>query len=227
MTLGWLYFGADWDWKAARAEFERARAIDPDNQWVARGLARINNSIYGRIDEETKLHREELVRNPLDLSQLEQLAAGQLVSGQLQESAATFRNLLQSDPNYVAAYAGLSAAHMYMGRLDDALVEANKESDEMSRLAATAIIYWAQHRKPESDAALKLCVERYGQFAYMQIAEIYAYRGETDAAFQWLDRAYREHDNGVVNIRSDPLLRNLHQDPRYQAFLVPMKLADG
>jgi hypothetical protein len=57
-----------------------------------------------------------------------------------------------------------------------------------------------------------------------QIAEIYADRGETDKAFEWLERAYKQRDGGLAQIKGDPLLRNIESDPRYRAFLQKMKL---
>jgi hypothetical protein len=55
---------------------------------------------------------------------------------------------------------------------------------------------------------------------------VHAYRGEIDDAFQWLDRAYRAHDTSMVGLKTDPLLRNLHGDPRLEAILVRMRLTD-
>jgi hypothetical protein len=52
-----------------------------------------------------------------------------------------------------------------------------------------------------------------------QIAEVYAYRGETDKAFEWLERAYAQRDPGLAGIKGDPLLKNLAADSRYTAFL--------
>ncbi len=50
--------------------------------------------------------------------------------------------------------------------------------------------------------------------AAFQIAEIYAYRGETDKAFEWLERAYKQRDGGLSQMKGDPLLRSLERDPR-------------
>jgi hypothetical protein len=48
--------------------------------------------------------------------------------------------------------------------------------------------------------------------------------GEKDHAFEWLERAHRQHDGGLVLIRSDPALLKLRGDPRYAAFLARMNL---
>jgi hypothetical protein len=51
-----------------------------------------------------------------------------------------------------------------------------------------------------------------------------ATRGETDKAFEWLERAYEQRDGGLSEIKGDPLLRSLEHDPRYRPFLQKMKL---
>jgi eukaryotic-like serine/threonine-protein kinase len=60
--------------------------------------------------------------------------------------------------------------------------------------------------------------------ASFQIAEIYAYRGESDKAFEWLERAYKQRHGGLTEMKGDPLLRNIQKDPRYTAFLKKMNL---
>jgi serine/threonine-protein kinase len=57
-----------------------------------------------------------------------------------------------------------------------------------------------------------------------QIAEIYAWRGDKDQAFAWLDRAYAQRDGGLATVKYDPLLAPLRADPRYKMLLVKMKL---
>jgi hypothetical protein len=57
-----------------------------------------------------------------------------------------------------------------------------------------------------------------------QIAEVFAWRGETDQAFEWLERACRQRDGALTALKSDPLLKSLKADPRYRAILAEMKL---
>ena len=85
---------------------------------------------------------------------------------------------------------------------------------------------WAQKRVPESDAALNELIKNEAELAAFQIAEVYAYRGDKDKAFEWLERARRQHDPGLGDLRKDPLLEKLHDDPRWNTFLHTMGLAD-
>ena len=43
----------------------------------------------------------------------------------------------------------------------------------------------------------------------MQIADIYAWRGEADNAFIWLNTAYEQRDGGLMELLMDPLLVSL------------------
>ena len=87
-----------------------------------------------------------------------------------------------------------------------------------------AIVYHAAGKREEADIALAEMIKTHQHDAAFQIAEIYAFRGEKDKSFEWLERAYQQRDNGVIMMKGDPLLRNLRQDTRYTAFLQKMKL---
>jgi len=58
----------------------------------------------------------------------------------------------------------------------------------------------------------------WSDWAY-QVAQVYAMRGEADAAFMWLERAYDQRDAGLTEMKVNPQLRSLHGDPRWVAFL--------
>jgi serine/threonine-protein kinase len=61
--------------------------------------------------------------------------------------------------------------------------------------------------------------------ASYQIAEVYAWRGEKDRAFEWLDKAYQQHDTGLCGIKTDPMLAGLRGDPRFAAMLAKVHLS--
>lgn len=99
-----------------------------------------------------------------------------------------------------------------------------REPEPNWRLQGLALAYHALGRKKESDAALAEFVAKYHADGAFQIAEVYAFRGEADRAFEWLERAYAQHDGGLAYMKGDPLLKSLERDPRYAAFLKKMRL---
>jgi hypothetical protein len=78
----------------------------------------------------------------------------------------------------------------------------------------------------ESRQALDQLIAQHATEAAFQIAEIFAWRGEKDKAFEWLERAYQQRDGGLSDIKTDPPLANLRDDPRYKAFLQKMNLPE-
>jgi hypothetical protein len=53
-----------------------------------------------------------------------------------------------------------------------------------------------------------------------------AFRGQSDEAMHWLERAYTQEDALLRNIKGDLALRSLESDPRYKAFLRKMNLPE-
>jgi len=86
--------------------------------------------------------------------------------------------------------------------------------------------FHAMGRKSESDAAVTALEEEVAAHHAYNIALTYAYRGEIDQAFAWLDRAHRQRDSELWWIKGDLLMQNLWPDPRYGAFLRKMNLPE-
>ena len=105
-----------------------------------------------------------------------------------------------------------------------ALVAIEKESDDAYRLTGTAIVQHVLGDARASDAALQELIEKWVAAGAYQVAEVYAYCGEIDHAFDWLEQAYDNRDPGVAVMLLDPLLANLHDDPRWEPFLNKMGL---
>lgn len=87
-----------------------------------------------------------------------------------------------------------------------------------------AVTYYALGRKKESDAALTELIAKYHEGGAYQIALVYAFRNQSDEAFEWLNRAYAQRDGGLIFTKVDPQLKSLHNDPRYAAFLKKLDL---
>ena len=79
--------------------------------------------------------------------------------------------------------------------------------------------YHALGRKADSDAALAALIAKYEKDAPYNIAYVYAYRGEADKAFAWLDKAVEYGDTGLAEIVTENLFDKIHNDPRWLAFL--------
>jgi tetratricopeptide (TPR) repeat protein len=100
-----------------------------------------------------------------------------------------------------------------------ALAEIEQEKSEMWRLIGLPMVYHALGRKTDSDAALATLIAKLEKDASYNIAHFYAFRGDADKAFEWLDKAVQYHDPGLSYIVSENLFDNIHSDPRWPPFL--------
>ena len=77
------------------------------------------------------------------------------------------------------------------------------------------MVYHPLGREQDSNTALAELIAKHETGSAFQIAQVYAFRGETDKSFEWLERAYEQRDAGLTIIKTDPLLKNLRHHPRY------------
>ena len=118
----------------------------------------------------------------------------------------------------------MSRTYIVEGRAHAALSEIELVRYDPERASLHAIAYYALGRKKEADAAMSTLIAKYRASTAYQIAEVYAFRNQPDEAFEWLDRAYIQRDDDLIVTKVDPLLKNLHNDPRYVAFLKKLNL---
>ena len=140
------------------------------------------------------------------------------------EAESAFRKALELDPGGAFRHLAIGRVLLLQGKTEAALREMQQEKDEIWRLSGLPLVYHALGRRSESDAALAALKSKYGGEMAYQIAEVHAFRGEADLAFEWLERAYDQRDGGVAEIKGDRLFRTLIDDPRYKAFLRKLKL---
>jgi tetratricopeptide (TPR) repeat protein len=99
-------------------------------------------------------------------------------------------------------------------------------TDEGGRQQGLAMVYHALGKKAESQAALDRLLKDDPDESAFEIAEAYAYRGQSDEAMHWLERAYAYKDPGLYYLKGEMALKSLEGDPRFKAFLKKMKLPE-
>lgn len=224
-NVGWIAMNHDWDWERADAAYRRAWAMEPGNAHVAWHCALFALS-QGRLDEAMALALRATELEPISTITQSALAFVASRAGRMDEAKRAAEKALELNLGMSGAQANLGLIHLLMGRDDQALLDMEREARVADRLQGMALAYHTLGRRRSADAALRELIETSGDTAAYLIAEAYAHRGEIDSAFTWLDRAYEAKAPGLPWIRTDPLLENLEQDPRYRPFLDRIRLAE-
>jgi tetratricopeptide (TPR) repeat protein len=130
------------------------------------------------------------------------------------------------DPNYPGVHGGIGYVLLETGDLEGARAEFDKELIEWQRLTGIAIADAKLGRAEQARAGLAAAIERLGEAAAYQYAEINAQLGDRNEAFRWLEVARRIKDPGLSILAIDPLMDPLRKDPRFGTLTRELGLAD-
>jgi len=215
----------DFNWNAAAETVSKALALAPadPNILISAGNLEIAR---GNMDRALEFYRKAVDLDPVNAQARTFLAFHLAVTKRFAEARAEFPRVVELNPAAPWAHAGLGLSYLLENKFEEAATAAQADAAEWCRLLVVSCARWGQKRVQESDAALAELTANDSETAAYQIAEAYAYRGDRDRAFEWLERARRQRDPGLAALRRDPLLTNLRDDPRWNAFLHTMGLAD-
>jgi TolB-like protein/DNA-binding winged helix-turn-helix (wHTH) protein/lipoprotein NlpI len=214
LTLGLIQTNHDWDWDGANASFNKAASLAPGNADVAGNQAYLARDM-GRLDDAIGLYQRAIAGDPLRANF--HLALGYVLYsvGRYDEALAALDRAEELNPNLSSLHLTRAKIFMFQDRPQEALAEVEKETGEWEKFSGQALVYAHLGQRAESDQALENLIATHQNDCAYQVAEAFAYRGETDPAFQWLERAIRQRDPGSAEIKTGPLVQSLRQDPRY------------
>ena len=216
--LGLIVVLGDNDLAGGAKHFQRALALDPTDLDVLRNSA-VLLAALGRLEEALALDAAVVRRDPVNLSALFNLGMDQRQTGRLDAAIASFRTVLSLAPGRSGSHAQLANALLLKGDAQGALAEVEQETTETWRMFGLPMVYHALGRKADSDTALAAVIAKYEKDGPSNIACAYAFRGDADKAFEWLDKSVEYNDSGTADIVAEPLFGKIHADPRWEAFL--------
>ena len=213
----------DWDWDTASTCLTKAAALEPGSADVLRMRSYLFR-VLGNRDQAVTLYKQSAALDPLRGNSL--LALGYLLymAGRFDQAKVSLRKALDLNPQADFAHADLGRILIAEGKPPQALDEIEKEPNDWEKLTDLALVYHALGREQDSNGALDTLIAKHDFDSAFQIAEVYAFRGESGKSFEWLERAYEQRDAGLADIEVDPLLKTLHHDPRYTELLKKMRL---
>src|SRR5688572_566707 len=213
----------DFDWKGAEETYQKALSLEPRNAEIIIGNASVNEAI-GSWKEAARFYKQAIDLDPLKPIYYLGMGNNQTAVGKINEAILSFKKALEIDPRFQRAHMYQGINYLLLGRADLALKEMQQENNELFKTFGLALAYHALGRKHEADETLKEFTDKYeNNWSYL-LAQLHAFRGEKDLAFTWLETAYNKKDSWLFWVKGDPLLKNLKNDPRYNAFLKKMKL---
>ena len=224
-NLAIFRFYYEWDWGGAEIEFQRAIAINPNNANIHLIYSSFLD-MMGRPEEAITEIERALELDPLNF--FAQCIFGLHLFNQRRndDAIAYFRNTLRTEPNFPLAHEGLWVALHQKQMDEEALAEALKYFDVLGdqEVAEALKRGYAEAGYPGamSLVAEKLTVRSKQTYVQpSQIVRLYDHAGEKDRAFEWLEKAFEEHEPSLVTLNVWPE-GAVRDDPRFKHMLLRM-----
>lgn len=221
-SLAMVRTAYDWDWDAAENGFRRAIQLNPSYATAHHWYAHLLRAL-GRFGEAVAEIRRAQELDPLSLIINSNLGSALFYAGRYEEAADQYRKTLQRDAGWAPAHWGLGRTLLKLGRPAEAIAEHEQAVSQSRRspgyLCTLANALGVTGRRSE---ALRLLgeIEAPTGREYVSpydLALVHAGLEDKERAFAALDRAYRERQSSMRQLRIDERLDPLSSDPRFEA----------
>jgi DNA-binding winged helix-turn-helix (wHTH) protein/TolB-like protein/Tfp pilus assembly protein PilF len=228
-TLGLVAMNMDHDWIRAEAEYRRAIQLNPNlasaHQWYGDYLG-----YMGRFDRSTHELDQAISLDPLSPVIWSDKCEMLILASKPRDAISTCKYVLEMQPGFAPALSHLVRAYLLDHQPTKALetaVEAVREDDHAAASAALVEAYWAagEHVRAR-DLLANLEARRDDHSVPFELAVAYAWMGEKDRSFEWLEQAETIRAGPLINLRMHPFLASLRSDQRYRAMLVRLRMTD-
>jgi eukaryotic-like serine/threonine-protein kinase len=230
-VLGVAY-SVNWDWASSESEFQRALALDPNNSRT-HVLYALHLDSVGKQQQALGHYLRGVELDPLNMNALDNLAGEYVYSREFDRAIEQSKKNLEIDPGYDRAHITLAQAFLFTGKYELFLEEWEKAATLSNDANDLALAEAAKHEYPKSGyrGALKAALavqQEQAKRTYVDpawIAGQYAFIGEKDLAFTWLEKAYAEKSGFLgSNLKPNLFFDSLRSDPRYIDLLKRMGL---
>jgi TolB-like protein/Flp pilus assembly protein TadD len=222
--LGLMDPRADTGWQFTADVLAQGFELDPNNLVVLRWVA-VHNRDLGRLDQSIAISKRLLERDPLCTQCLYSLTKTYIFADRLDEAETTIRR-------YQALNEGgghtLGIILLLRGEPEAALAEFDQLEGQIAPLVlhGRALALHDLGRQEAFEVVFKELREDHAEplagMVYRNlgmIAEVYAWTGDNDGAFEWLERSVEKTGYPPPHFNLSPMYSNLHPDPRWHLLL--------
>lgn len=206
-----------WDWNGALKDYQKALSLDPNDSTIERRYGLLL-AIMGKLPEAIASTKKAIEIDPLSMFAWSNIGSYYNATGQLVEARKALNRALEISANshHASSYLGQNA--LLEKRPEDALPY-YLHAGEVNGLAGTAMAEHSLGHADKSQQALDQLIAKHQQNRAFRVAQVYAWRGEGDKAFAWMERAFAQRDTDLSYIKYEPLLAPVRSDPRFAAIV--------
>ncbi|NNK88810.1 MAG: tetratricopeptide repeat protein [Flavobacteriaceae bacterium] len=214
---------ANWKFEESASNMEKALNLEPNNSVII-GFAA--NMTYGDLDKSVELLNKAIEIDPLVYGNYFNLGHTYFLMNNLEEAEKAFETFAIYYPNWQIYHYMMAKIRLAQGRYEDALKEIDQETHEFFSLYGRNFIYHAMGNTEEADKLFKEFLDKNGETDFANTADLYAFRGQYEEAFEWLEKAYMEKDPVLIEALAYPSFKPMYSDDRWKNFISKLGLPD-
>jgi len=215
-VLGWTAMMNDGELAVAAKYLERAMELEPTNISTVGHTADLVMRL-GRLDEAITLLEYVTIRDPVNPVNHLNLSGYYILAERLDEAIASSRIANSLSPGIGGAQYRLGEALLRKDEPGAALTTFEQEEDDEWRVKGTALALYDLERFAEHEVAFAELRKHWGGRWPIEVAHVYAWVGNADEVFSWLEKEYET--NGLGGVMVDNFFTNFHDDPRWLPLL--------
>jgi TolB-like protein/DNA-binding winged helix-turn-helix (wHTH) protein/Tfp pilus assembly protein PilF len=217
--LAWTKLWYDWDWSGSEQEFRRSLELNPNDSVTHREYSHYLQ-LRRRFDEAIAENKLAIELAPLDFLPAVHLAWVYVDAHDGAHAVAQSQHVLEMDPTVTGTYIMLAGGYELQGKWTEAAAAITKTRTSYPHeyFPEIAYIKAASAGRAQAKEALADLTEfaRTNYVSPFKFAAYYAAFSDRDKAFEYLEKAYRQHDTLLVSLDVNPHLDNLRSDPRFR-----------
>jgi tetratricopeptide (TPR) repeat protein len=222
-------------WDEAEAEYRKAISLNPNYVWAHQWYS-VHLAIVGRPNDGLRESLRAKQLDPLSSAMMWNLAGSYFCAGKIDEAISEYTKLLKLELGFARAYDFRGGLYSLKGLKKETLADwetyHNLTKDEYGatlNMAASEALWGSKERAVElAEDAVSLLEKAPTEFSQsVGLVWIYALLGDREKFFEWLDRAIERDEVSVVQLRYDPNVKVMREDPRYAKALKKLNLGES
>ncbi|MBT8257172.1 MAG: hypothetical protein KJO49_01790 [Bacteroidia bacterium] len=214
----------NWNFEESGRNMEKALQMSP-NDGVIIGTAALNT--FGDLEKSVVLLKKAIDLDPLVYANYFNLGHTYLRLDRLDEAEDAFNTFAMYYPNWQIYHYMMARIRLAQGKIEDALNEIEQEKHEFFNLYGRNFIYFQMGKTEESDRLFQEFLDTYAETDPSNTADLYAFRGDYDKSFEWLEKAFLQRDPVLLEALTYPSFKPMVSEKRWKDLLDKMGLPEN